>query len=108
MKQRRDRRMRNKQRHPEGDHLTRQMFVITAQGLEPIAVRGSRAASLLGKHAAAVQRFLRTGDSSALDAFRGKRVAGHELITKPRLLTALADAGALRLDDLYVQPTWTA
>ena len=88
----------------EEDSLTREMFVITALGLVPAKIRGSRKASLLGQHAAAVQHFLRSGDDARLSAFEGKRVAGYELIVDTELLSELARAGALRLDDLYASP----
>lgn len=88
--------------HPIG------MFVLTPLGYVPRKVRSSAARSLLGKHSAAVQKFLRTGDGSVLATFRGKRVAGRELITDPQLLSKLAEAGALRLDDLYAAPTGVA
>jgi hypothetical protein len=94
----------NRLRQHEPDLLTREMFVITALGPVPVSVRGSVAASQLGKHAAAVQHFLRTGDSSKLAAFQGKRVGNHELIVDTRLLSTLAEAGALRLEDLYAPP----
>jgi len=91
-------------RQNEPDLLMREMFVITALGPVPVSVRGSVAASQLAKLAAAVQHFLRTGDSSALAAFQGTRVGHHELITDTQLLSTLAEAGALRLDDLYAPP----
>jgi hypothetical protein len=81
------------------DHLIR-MWLLTPLGYVPVSV-GSRNASLLGKHSAAVQKFLRTGDVSVLEPFVGRRVAGHELVTDPQVLLALARAGALRLDALY-------
>jgi hypothetical protein len=73
----------------EPDLLTREMFVITALGPVPVSVRGSVAASQLGKHAAAVQHYLRTGDRSALVEFQGKRVGNHELIVDTELLSTL-------------------
>ena len=82
----------------------RQMFVITPLGFVPVRIRGSRKASLLGQHAAAVQHFLRTGDDAALSAFQGKSVAGYPLIIDTDVLSDLARAGALRLDDLYASP----
>src|SRR5713226_9307620 len=93
------------QLHRDGpDLLPREMFLITALGPVPVSVRGSVAASQLGKHAAAVQHFLRTGDSSALAEFQGKRVGNHDLIVDTQLLSTLAEAGALRSQDLYVPP----
>jgi len=93
----------------KSDRTVLNLFVITEFGYQSTPVRSSQAASLLGKHAAAVLKFLRNkGDSSVLAAFRGKRVAGRKLITDPQLLLTLARAGALRLDDLYAVPTGAA
>jgi len=83
----------------KSEHRIR-MWLLTPHGYAPVSV-GSRSASLLGKYSAAVQKYLRTGDSSVLAPFAGKRVAGHELVTDPQILLALAKAGELRLDDLY-------
>jgi hypothetical protein len=90
------------------DSLIREMFVLTALGPVSVRIRGSRVASQLGKHAAAVQHFLRSGDSSRLVPFQGERVAGYELIVDTKLLSTLAEAGALRLDDLYSTPKRTS
>jgi hypothetical protein len=83
----------------KSDHRIR-MWLLTPLGYVPVSL-GSRNASLNGKHSAAVQKFLRTGDDSVLKPFIGKRVASHELVTDPRIVSTLADAGALRLNDLY-------
>jgi len=90
------------------DSLTREMFVLTPLGPVIERIRGSRAASMNARHAAAVQHFLRSGDGSRLTQFKGKSVAGHELIVDETLLTKLAEAGALRLDNLYSTPKRTS
>lgn len=43
---------------------------------EEVAVTGSRQASLVGKHLAAVQQFLGTGDDRVLRSFAGRVVTG--------------------------------
>jgi hypothetical protein len=90
------------------DFLIREMFVLTPLGPVMERIRGSHAASLNARHAAAVQHFLRSGDSSRLPQFQGKRVAGHELIVDTKLLSTLAEGGALRLDNLYSTPKRTS
>lgn len=90
------------------DSLMREMFVLTPLGPVMERIRGSHAASLNARHAAAVQHFLRSGDSSRLPQFQGKQVAGHELIVDTKLLSLLAEAGALRLDNLYSRPMKTS
>jgi len=52
----------------------------------------------------AVGKYLRTGDTDALDVFEGQSIAGHRLITDPYTLSSLAQAGALQLDEIYALP----
>ena len=70
-----------------------------------VPVYGSKASSKLSKYANAINRYLRTGDTSRIRPFKGKtvRVGGKriELITDPATLSSLAQAGALRVDQLY-------
>jgi hypothetical protein len=54
-----------------------------------IEVRGSKEASRAARYKAAVNRFLR-GDLKALDRWKGKKIAGIELITDPETLKGLA------------------
>ncbi len=68
------------------------------------ALRGSKQASQLGRYMSAVGRYLRTGDVEGLAAFEGKSIGGHALITDPDLLSFLAQAGALTLDEIYALP----
>ena len=88
-----------------GDSFRRDLQVPTALGPARVPVRGSKAAKELSKYANAVNRYLRKGDTSQLKPFAGKKVrAGKqqvELITDPRTLSALAEADALKLDQLY-------
>jgi hypothetical protein len=50
-------------------------------------------------------KYLRTGETDALQQFAGKSLAGHPLITDPEQLSALAQAGALQLDEIYALPS---
>jgi len=53
---------------------------------------------------AQVGKYLRTGDVEGLEKFEGKSIGGHALITDPDLLSSLAQAGALTLDEIYAVP----
>jgi hypothetical protein len=52
----------------------------------------------------AVGRYLRTGEIEDLAKFKRKSIAGHVLIIDPDILSSLAQAGALTLDEIYAAP----
>ena len=79
------------------DRLPRRMLIPTALGDQPIVVRGSCKATLLVAYRLAVL----SGDESELQKFKGKKVAGHELITDIRTIQALLDAGAIDPAEMY-------
>jgi hypothetical protein len=79
------------------DRLPRRMWLPTALGDQPIVVRGSRKASLLAAYRVAVL----TGNETELQRFKGKRVAGYELITDVDTIQALLDAGAIDPVEMY-------
>jgi len=79
------------------DRLPRSMLMPTALGDQPIVVRGSRKASVLAAYRLAVLR----GDESELQKFKGKKVAGYELIIDIRTIQALLDAGAIDPAEMY-------
>jgi hypothetical protein len=88
------------------DHLLRILSVLTPEGRREIAVRDSHQASTLGKSWAAVQRYLQTGDDSALRKFKGKKITDasgkrHPLITDLKQLNRLGSAGVLSFESLY-------
>lgn len=88
------------------DRLLRILRVVTPEGRREIAVRDSRQAGLLGRYWAAVQRYLQTGDDSALREFQGKKIADasrkrHPLITDLDQLNTLGSAGVLSFESLY-------
>jgi hypothetical protein len=93
------------------DRLPRPMQLLDDKGRRPGVVRGSKAASLLGRYNSALSKFLSGtdrygGDESLLLPFRGKRVGGVELLTDPEKLFELAQAGELSFgDDLYSAPS---
>ena len=86
------------------DHRKRDMLIPTTVGNAPVTVKGSKQASDLGKYMSAVGKYLRTGDVEGLGKFEGKSIGGHALITDPDLLSSLAQAGALTLDEIYALP----
>ena len=96
--------MRGRGKPTEVDHRKRDMLVPTTVGNAPVTVRGSKQASELGKYMSAVGKYLRTGDVEGLGKFVGKSIGGHALITDPDLLSSLAQAGALTLDEIYAVP----
>jgi hypothetical protein len=84
------------------------MLIPTTVGNASVTVRGSKQASELGKYMSAVGKYLRTGDVEGLGKFEGKSIGGHSLITDPDLLSSLAQAGALTLDEIYAIPEASA
>jgi len=85
------------------DKLTSVMRVLTEFGLTPEIIRSSRERKLLGRYNRALRMFRagEDGAEAALLRFRGKKVAGHILITDTKLLIQLEEAGRLDFDDLY-------
>jgi hypothetical protein len=91
-----------------GDQLLRVLKVPTADGLREIGVRGSRQASVLGKYASAIQKYVATGDASALEKFRGKTIKDSSgkvipLLTDLKELNRLGSAGVLSFESLYAR-----
>ena len=100
-------RMKNGQYVPtKTDRLLRIIIILSVVGRKEIATRDSREASLVGSHWAAVQRYLQTGDDSALLRFKGKKVTDasgkrHLLLTDLQELDRLASAGVLSFETMY-------
>jgi hypothetical protein len=69
----------------------------------PVTVRahGSEEAQFASAYLASLTRWGRTEKSYELSPFHGKKIGDFELITAPRTLRALRDAGLLQLDSLY-------
>ena len=88
-----------KRRSPKARHADSDTIGDTS-----VSVRGSKQASELGRYMSAVGKYLRTGDAEGLAEFQGKSIGGHPLITDPELLSSLAQAGALTLDEIYALP----
>ncbi len=90
------------------DRLLRVLVLPTRGGLREIAVRDSREASQIAEYANAVQRYLQTGDASALRKFRRKRItdatgARVPLLTDLDVLDRLGSAGVLSFESLYAK-----
>ncbi len=88
------------------DQLLRVVNVLTIGGRKEVATRDSRQASLVGGHWAAVQRFLQTGDDSALLQFAKKRIVDargkrYPLLTDLNELERLGSAGVLSFESMY-------
>ena len=76
--------------------------VPTARGIVASAVRRAQSRRELSRYLNAVATFLRKGITTDLAQFQGRSIGGHPLITDPAALRELGDAGALRLEDMYV------
>lgn len=87
------------------DRLTRPMRFLTPDGLIELHIRSSTSASRIGEFWNAVDTYLRTGRTGALNRFRGKVVrlngVAYPFVTDPRTLDRLANAGEVRFEDLY-------
>lgn len=88
------------------DRLTRQLRFLTPDGVISLNVRGSRTASETARYWTAVDRYLRTGLTDALEEFKGRTIrigkAAHPFVTDPGTLDRLANAGQVSFEDLYV------
>lgn len=88
------------------DRLLRVVTILGLKGKYEIATRDSRQASLIGSHWAAVQRYLQTGDDTALLKFKNKRVIDanrrrHRFLTNLEELDRQASAGVLSFESIY-------
>jgi hypothetical protein len=91
------------------DDLFRVVIVVSeSKGPVEVATRDSREASKAGKHSAAVQRYLETGDDSALKRFQGQHIIDAQgnlvaLLTDTDELDRLGSAGELSFESLYAR-----
>lgn len=91
-----------------GDRRLRVLMIPTPEGPREIAVRGSHEATVVGRYWAAVQKYLQTGDESALRRIRrakiksadGKRI---RLIKDVAELDRLGSAGVLSFESVYAR-----
>ena len=91
------------------DDLVRVVIVVSeSKGPTEVVTSDSREASKAGKHSAAVQRYLETGDDSALRRFQGQHVIDAQgnrvaLLTDTDELGRLGSAGELSSESLYAR-----
>jgi hypothetical protein len=91
------------------DDLFRVVIVVSeSKGPIEVATNDSRKASKAGKHSAAVQRYLETGDDSALQQFAGHYILDAQgnriaLLTDEDELDRLGSAGELSFESLYAR-----
>jgi hypothetical protein len=85
------------------DDLVRPMWWLDAKGLQPIEIRGSKAASLNGQYWNAVDDALKR-KRNALKGFEGRTLPGTKLtfLTDLKTLRHLQDAGQLEnIKEIY-------
>jgi hypothetical protein len=87
------------------DRLARSLNFITADGPIAVTVRGSRLATKIAKYSNAIQRYLETGQTDALQEFADKSIkvgkVTYRFVTDTRLLNRLGRAGEVSFEDLY-------
>jgi len=90
------------------DRLLRVLVIPGPGGLREIALRDSRQASRLGEYWAAAQRYLETGDASAIQKFIGKHITDADgkrilLLTNLEEMDRQANAGNLSFETIYAK-----
>ncbi len=87
------------------DRIPRVLNVAGSKGMRPLALPGSRPASMVSHYMIAVRALIYKNDPSGLARFRGKKIAGYRFVTNVALLKRLADAGLLGFERLYASVT---
>lgn len=85
----------------KGDRYIRTVILPSLHGHVTVQAHGSAEAELASAYSAALARWARTGRAFELAPFHGKKVGGFQLLTAPRALQAVSDAGLLQLDSFY-------
>jgi len=90
------------------DNLLRVVVIPNTDGLREVGIRDSREASLIGRYWAAVQKYLETGDASALQKIGRKTITDADgkrirLIKDLTELERLGSAGVLSFESLYAK-----
>jgi hypothetical protein len=88
------------------DRLLRVLVIPTTEGLHEVAIGDSRHASQLGQYWAAVQKYLETGEVTALRKLRRKTITDADgkrirLIKDLAELDRLGSAGVLSFESIY-------
>lgn len=77
------------------------MRVLASSGPQWVDVTTDSHASDIGSYWNAVRKYVSTGDDSALWAFMGRVIAGHQLLTDPDEIDVWALRGELEFEDIY-------
>ena len=85
----------------KSDRYLRILSLPGPHGPVTVSARGSEEARFASAYLASLARWARREKAYELAPFHGKKMGGFELITAPRTLRALRDAGLLQLDSLY-------
>lgn len=90
----------------QSDQLVRRLRFLTSEGITSLDVRGSKKASRVAQHWAAVDRYLRTGMTDDLTEFQGQSIRvgkkSYLFVADLETLDRLAYAGEVSFEDLYV------
>lgn len=92
------------------DKLLRILVTPSPEGLREVAVRGTKPASVLAKHANAMRLQVRTGRDTELKQFEDKYIidaSGERipLLTDLSVIDQLANAGVLSFENIYARST---
>jgi hypothetical protein len=85
----------------KSDRYIRLLSLPGPHGPVIVRARGSEEARFASAYLASLARWSRTEKAQELGPFHWKQIGGYQLITAPRTLRALRDAGLLQLDSLY-------
>ncbi len=85
----------------KSDRYVRFLSLPGPHGPVTVLAHGSEEARFASAYLASLTRWKRNEKAYELASFHGKTIGGFELITAPRTLRALRDAGLLQLDSLY-------
>jgi hypothetical protein len=88
------------------DQLRLLMKVLIRRGRVDAIVPNSRERKVLHDYETVLRKFrgAEDGAEEELKRFEGKSVGGHKLITDPKVLIELEEAGELDFDSLYTSP----
>jgi len=85
----------------KSDRYVRYLTLPSSRGPVRVRAHGSKQAQFASGYLSGLARWARTHKASELAEYEGKTIDGFELVTDPRTLRALRDAGLLQLDSLY-------
>jgi hypothetical protein len=88
-------------RATRADRMPFVMRINSTDGVVERMVRGSRARTVIGRHHNAIGQYLTTGDTTVLDTFIGRRVAGVTLETDPGRLEEQFMRAELEFLEIY-------